>query len=68
MCVNDGIGSAGDWPAADGLDGVPAGQIRPSGGGTVTIYRILSNETYKGTWWYGKARYISTEDGIQGPR
>ena len=30
-----------------------------------TIWRILSNETYKGTWWYGKARYVSTEEGIQ---
>ena len=30
-----------------------------------TVHRILSNETYKGTWWYGKARYVSTEEGIQ---
>ena len=30
-----------------------------------TIHRILSNETYKGTWWYGKARYVSTEEGVQ---
>ena len=29
------------------------------------IHRILSNETYKGTWWYGRARYVSTEDGIK---
>ena len=29
------------------------------------IHRILTNETYKGTWWYGKARYVSTEDGIK---
>ncbi|MDE2683216.1 MAG: recombinase family protein [Chloroflexota bacterium] len=29
------------------------------------IHRILTNETYKGTWWYGRARYISTEDGIK---
>ena len=30
-----------------------------------TVHRILSNETYKGTWWYGKARYVSNEEGIQ---
>ena len=29
------------------------------------IQRILRNETYKGTWWYGKARYISTEEGTR---
>ena len=33
-----------------------------------TVHRILSNETYKGTWWYGKARYVSTEDGNPGLR
>ena len=27
--------------------------------------RILSNETYKGTWWYGRAHYVSTEEGMQ---
>ena len=30
-----------------------------------TVHRILSNETYRGTWWYGRARYVSTEEGIQ---
>ena len=29
------------------------------------VHRVLSNETYKGTWWYGKARYVSTEEGMQ---
>ncbi len=29
------------------------------------IHRILTNETYKGTWWYGRARYVSTEDGVK---
>jgi len=29
------------------------------------VWRILSNETYKGTWWYGRARYVSTEEGVQ---
>ena len=27
------------------------------------VNRILSNETYKGTWWYGRTRQIATEDG-----
>ena len=27
------------------------------------VHRILGREAYKGTWWYGKARYVSTEDG-----
>ena len=30
-----------------------------------TVHRILSNETYKGTWWYGKARHVSTDDGTK---
>ena len=29
------------------------------------IHRTLTNETYKGTWWYGRARYVSTEDRIK---
>ena len=29
------------------------------------VYRILSNETYRGTWWYGRARYVATEEGMQ---
>ena len=27
------------------------------------ISRILRNEAYKGTWWYGKNRHVSTEGG-----
>ena len=27
------------------------------------ITYLLGREVYKGTWWYGKARYIATEDG-----
>ena len=30
---------------------------------TTQIMRILRNETYRGTWWYGKARHIATDDG-----
>ena len=29
------------------------------------VWRILSNKTYEGTWWYGRARYVSTEEGLQ---
>ena len=29
------------------------------------VHRILSNDTYRGTWWYGKARHVSTEEGKQ---
>ena len=27
------------------------------------VHRMLSKEAYKGTWWYGKTRHVSTEDG-----
>ena len=29
------------------------------------VHRILANEVYKGNWWYGKSRHISTEHGRQ---
>ena len=29
------------------------------------IHRILDNETYRGTWWYGRTRQIATEDGLK---
>ena len=63
MCVKDGLGARviGQRLMADGVPA--ANQAKRWWDGQV--YRILSNETYKGTWWYGKARYISTEDGIQ---
>ena len=44
-------------------DGVPTGK---PGGKTwyeSHVHRILRNEAYKGIWWYGKSRQISTEDG-----
>ncbi len=57
----------------DGL-GIPAiaGQLMAEGIPTARfkerwhwshISRILRNETYKGTWWYGRNRHISTEGG-----
>ena len=27
------------------------------------VHRILRNEAYKGKWWYGRTRQVSTEDG-----
>ena len=45
-------------------EGVPSGRFAARWHGT-QINRILRNETYKGTWWYGKARHVSTEDGIR---
>ena len=63
MCVHEGMGVrviAHRMMA----DGVPtAGQAKRWWDGQV--HRILTNETYKGDWWYGKARYISTEDGVR---
>ena len=28
-----------------------------------TVTRILEHEAYRGTWWYGKVRHVTTEDG-----
>ena len=63
MCVNDGMGAYLIARQLN-LEGVPLAKLgkRWYDG---TIRRILSNETYKGTWWYGKARYVSTEEGVR---
>ena len=45
-------------------DGVPSGRNAARWHAT-QINRILRNETYKGSWWYGKARHVSTEDGTR---
>ena len=45
-------------------EGVPTGRLATRWHPT-QINRILRNETYKGNWWYGKARYISTDDGTR---
>ena len=63
MCVEENLGASLIARRLD-AEGVPmakAGRHWYDG----TIHRLLSNETYKGTWWYGRARYVSTEDGIQ---
>ena len=63
MCVHEGLGARviGQRLMADGVPVANEGKRWWDG----QVYRIMSNETYKGTWWYGKARYVSTEDGIQ---
>ena len=63
MCVNDGLGAYLIARQLN-LEGVPLAKLgkRWYDG---TVHRILSNETYKGTWWYGKARYVSTEEGVR---
>ena len=30
-----------------------------------TVHRILSHEAYRGTWWFGKVRHVSTEHGMR---
>ena len=30
-----------------------------------TVTRILGHEVYRGTWWYGTVRHVSTEDGTR---
>ena len=30
-----------------------------------TVTRILSHEAYRGTWWFGKVRHVSTEHGMR---
>ena len=63
MCVEENMGASLIARRLD-AEGVPmakAGRHWYDG----TIHRLLSNEVYKGTWWYGRARYISTESGVQ---
>ena len=63
MCVDEDLGASliARQLNAEGVPLAKAGKRWYDG----TIHRILSNETYKGTWWYGKARYVSTEDGVR---
>ena len=43
-------------------EGIPT-RKRGRGWHGATVSRILKNETYRGTWWYGKQRHKLTEDG-----
>ncbi len=45
-------------------EGVPTGR-RASRWHAPGVNRMLRSETYKGTWWYGKARHIATDDGTR---
>ena len=61
QCVQEGMGA---YRIAHELmdDGIPTKHL-----GTrwnlSTVSRMLSNPTYKGTWWYGKQRHTLTENG-----
>ena len=61
--VEDGMGAPAIAERLE-ADGVPTGHF----GGrwhASQVNRILRNEAYKGTWWYGKARYISADGGTR---
>ena len=62
-CVDEGLGATviRNRLTAEGAPLGRAGKRWWDG----QIHRLLTNETYKGTWWYGHARYVSTEDGIK---
>ena len=55
LCVNGGLGTQ-----------MIASQLTAEGERSWhdgSVHRILRNEAYRGTWWYGKARYVTTERG-----
>ncbi len=61
--VHDGLGAPA-IAAALTDDGVPT--ARPGASWHATqINRILRNEAYRGTWWYGKARHTATDAGTR---
>ena len=44
-------------------DGVPTGKPNGKRWHESHVHRILRNEVYKGTWWYGRTRHVATEEG-----
>ena len=44
-------------------DEIPTGKPIGKRWYTSHVHRILRKEVYKGNWWYGKNRHLSTEDG-----
>ena len=44
-------------------EGVPTGKPTGKRWYESHVNRILRNEAYMGTWWFGKTRNVSTEDG-----
>lgn len=61
QCVNEGMG-AHRIARALMEDGIPTKHLGTRWSGSV-VSRMLSNPTYKGTWWYGKQRHMLTENG-----
>ena len=59
--VHDGMGAPAIVEELT-ADGVPAARAGARWHAT-QINRILRNETYRGTWWYGKARHTATDAG-----
>ena len=61
--VEDGMGAPAIVETLTS-DGVPP--ARPGASWHATqINRILRNEAYRGTWWYGKARHTATDSGMR---
>ncbi len=61
--VHDGMGAATIAQALE-AEGVPT--ARPgSRWHAAQVNRILRNEVYKGTWWYGKMRHTATDSGMR---
>ena len=60
--VHDGMGAPAIAEALE-ADGVPT--ARPGARWhAAQVNRILRNEAYKGTWWYGKVRHPATDAGM----
>ena len=61
--VEDGMGAPAISEALTD-DGVPTATLGARWHAT-QVSRILRNETYKGTWWYGRARHTATDSGTR---
>ncbi len=61
--VQDGMGAPAIAAALTG-DGVPTSTPGASWHAS-QVNRILRNETYKGTWWYGTVRHTATDAGTR---
>ncbi len=63
MCAREGMGGR-----AIALQLTTEGVPTPNAVGRWydrTVTRILGREAYRGTWWYGRVRHVSTEDGMK---
>ena len=61
--VHDGLGAPAIVEALD-ADGVPTAR-RGARWHATQVNRILLNEAYRGTWWYGKVRHTATDTGMR---